>query len=169
MKEGQSHPEYENTFWSEGEWWYYLNGRRQRLSSVLKRNRGRMYVNGRYIPKSHPLWKAGRYKSFNDAAFSSLENYKSTRVGYVYVISNPSWSSWVKIGMAVDAEDRLSSYQTGSPMRDYKLEYSVKCEDRRSLEKKVHKAATKRCVDRQGEWFKMPVREAIKLLEKLHG
>ena len=40
-----------------------------------ERNADRMFVNGKFIPKSHPLWKRGRYKSFNDAAFSSLANY----------------------------------------------------------------------------------------------
>ena len=48
-----------------------------------------------------------RYKSFEDAAFSSLRNYKHTKSGFVYVISNPAWKGWVKIGMAIDAEDRL--------------------------------------------------------------
>ena len=37
-----------------------------------KNNPRRMYVNGRYISKKHPLYKPGKYKSFNDAAFSSL-------------------------------------------------------------------------------------------------
>ena len=35
-------------------------------------NDARMYVNGKYIAQSHPLYKPGRYKSFNDAAFSGL-------------------------------------------------------------------------------------------------
>jgi hypothetical protein len=39
---------------------------------------------------------------------------------YVIVIS-PAYPGWCKVGMAVDAEDRLKQYQTSSPYRDYKL------------------------------------------------
>ena len=53
-------------------------------------NEKRMWVNGIYIPNSHPLYRPGRYKSFNDAAFSSLQNYNSTKTGYVYVIRRKS-------------------------------------------------------------------------------
>ena len=34
-----------------------------------------MYVDGKYISRKHPLYKPGRYKTFNDATFSSLVNY----------------------------------------------------------------------------------------------
>ena len=65
----------------------------------------------------HPLYKAGRYKGFEDAAFSSLENFKDNPQGQVYVITNPAWEGWVKVGMAVDAEDRAGNYQTSSPLQ----------------------------------------------------
>ena len=154
----------------DGEEWYYSpSGYRQTLESHNKKNKQRMFVNGNYVPKSHPLWKSGNYKSFNDAAFSSLQNYTKTKEGYVYVITNPAWPDWVKIGMAVDAEDRLNGYQTSSPMRDYKLEYSVKSKDRRKSEKEAHTKALRKCDDSHGEWFKMSVSEAIELLDNLDG
>ena len=56
-----------------------------------KENTARMYVDGKYISVRHPLYKAGRYKSFNDAAFSSLKNYNQCASGHVYVVSNPAW------------------------------------------------------------------------------
>jgi len=132
-------------------------------------NDGRMYVNGKYVPTNHPLHKAGRYKSFNDAAFSSLRNYKLAKEGYVYVITNPAWPNWVKIGMAVDAEDRLNGYQTSSPMRDYQLEFSVKVNDRRKAETKAHKICKKMGVSNKGEWFNMPVDTAKLVLEQVYG
>jgi hypothetical protein len=49
-----------------------------------------MYVNGKYISKHHPLHKPGRYKNFEQAAFSSLEKYESSVEGQVYVITNPT-------------------------------------------------------------------------------
>ena len=82
-----------------------------------------MWVNGKYIPKTHPLHKPGRYKNFEQAAFSSLEKYESSVEGQVYVITNPNFPDWVKVGMAIDAEDRLNGYQTSSPFRDYVLQY----------------------------------------------
>ena len=42
-----------------------------------KSNPNRMHVNGKYIPKTHPLHKAGVYKSFGDAAFDALSNYNN--------------------------------------------------------------------------------------------
>ena len=152
--------------WSDS---YKGNGKYRCIDCEKIRNDNRMFVNGQYVHKSHPLWKSGRYKSFNDAAFSSLQNYATAKEGYVYVITNPAWPNWVKIGMAVDAEDRLNGYQTSSPMRDYKLEYSVKSNDRRKAEKKAHKMALKKCDDAHGEWFKMSVREALELLDNLNG
>ena len=132
-------------------------------------NNSRMYVNGKYIPKTHPLYKAGRYKSFNDAAFSSLENYSTTKEGSVYIISNSAWPEWIKIGMAVDAEDRLKGYQTSSPMRDYKLEFCLDFKDRRKAESKVHKKCKKLGFEYNGEWFKMPSNKAKQIIEELHG
>lgn len=129
-------------------------------------NKSRMWVNGKYISFDHPLHKAGRYKSFDDAAFAALEKDIKQKSGYVYAIRNPAWPDWVKIGKAVDAEDRLSSYQTSSPMRDYKLIHSVHFEDRNKAETKAHKiAATKASLawDKSinGEWFCMTDEQAI--------
>jgi len=124
-------------------------------------NRSRMWVDGRYISFSHPLHKPGRYVSFNDAAFSSFKNLVSTKAGHVYIISNPAWPEWVKVGMAIDTEDRCSSYQTSSPFRDYVVEYSFASEDRRRDESLAHQKLAAISKDRRGEWFKLPVSEAI--------
>jgi len=129
-------------------------------------NKNTMYVNGKYVPKSHPLWKAGKYKSFDDAAFSSLVNYESSTEGQVYIITNSAWPEWVKIGMAVDANDRCNGYQTSSPFRDYKVMYAASTKDRRNAEAAAHKAAEK-IAERRGEWFKMSVAQAKECIQ--HG
>ena len=135
-------------------------------------NQHRMYVNGKYIPQTHPLYKAGKYKSFGDLAFGSLNNYNQIKEGYVYAITNPVWPEWVKIGKAIDAEDRLSSYQTSSPMRNYKLVYSVHFDDRNVAEKKAHLLAATRTMHPwnkhdNGEWFKLTDAEAIEILKEI--
>lgn len=126
-------------------------------------NAKQMYVNGKYVPKSHPLYKAGRYKGFEDAAFSSLENYKSNPEGQVYIITNPAWEGWVKVGMAVDAKDRLNSYQTSCPFRDYMLYYSYETKDRRKAEAEAHSKLDEK-FERRKEWFRCTPEEAIEVL-----
>lgn len=94
--------------YKRGEGKYYKDN----PESVWKRDQTKMFVNGKYIPKAHPLHKPGKYKSFEAAAFSSLAKYESSVEGQVYVIVNPSFPEWVKVGMAIDSEDRLNNYQT---------------------------------------------------------
>ena len=137
-------------------------------------NPDRMYINGKYIPKTHPLHKAGNYKSFGDLAFGSLNNYKQIKEGYVYAISNSAWPDWIKIGMAIDAEDRLSSYQTSSPMRNYKLVHSVYCEDRSESERVAHKLASRKATtpwskQDNGEWFKITQSQAVDILKEVES
>ena len=132
-----------------------------------KRNPQRMYVNGKYVPKTHPLYKAGRFKTFEGAAFSALQGYEKTNEGYVYIITNPCWSNWVKVGMAIDAKDRCNQYQTSSPHRDYKLCYSKFFDDRSSAEKKAHTLLKKEAEDNKGEWFKIKQDIAQEIIETL--
>ena len=48
---------------------------------------------------------------------------ESRRTKYLYVISNPSFSGYYKVGVTSDFHQRLSSYNTGDPHRAYKIEY----------------------------------------------
>ena len=98
----------------------------------IRKNTTRMFVNGKYIPKSHPLHKPGRYKSLDDVW--SHEKIESTREGDIYVIVNDAWPDWVKVGKASMAEDRLNTYQTSSPFRDYSIIATVAVENRHEQE-----------------------------------
>ena len=132
-----------------------------------KSNPNRMYVNGKHVSVKHPLHKAGNYKTFEGAAFASLEGYANTTEGYVYIINNPCWDGWVKVGMAIDAEDRCKQYQTSSPYRDYKLCYLKYFEDRKIAELSAHKELKKITDTYNGEWFKTSVKEAKKTIEAI--
>lgn len=90
--------------------------------------------------------------------------YGQVKDGYVYVITNPAWPEWVKIGMAVDDGDRVNSYQTGSPFRDYRLEGSVYFPNRAIAERMAHGLAEQQSEERRGEWFKMPTPDALQLI-----
>ena len=132
-----------------------------------KTNLKRMYVNGKYVSQKHPLYKAGRYKTFEGAAFSSLSGYEKSSEGYVYVITNPCWKGWIKVGMAIDAEDRCKQYQTSSPFRDYKLRFKKYFDDRRSAEQQAHKKIKNICKDNNGEWFKVSISEAKEIIQSI--
>ena len=162
------HPKTNNIRFEDGEWWYVgqADGRR-RVDSHEKKNKTRMFVNGKYVPKSHPLHKAGRFKTFEGAAFASLEGYEKSTEGYVYIISNPCWDGWIKVGMAVDVKDRCNQYQTSSPFRDYKLCYNKKFKDRKSAEQKAHSKLKKISKTYKGEWFNISISKAIKTIEAI--
>ena len=134
--------------------------------NYTSRNTNRMWVNGKYIPKSHPLHKPGRYKTFSDAAFDGTYKLDSIKEGYVYAITNPAWPGWVKIGMAIDADDRCNGYQTSSPFRDYTLEHMIVTNNRRAAETEAHKLANKMAVETRGEWFKLDIEQAKTILDK---
>lgn len=149
----------------DGDWWYYSpSGYRQRVKTHAAKNKNRMYVNGKYIPSSHPLHRPGRYKSLDDAW--SHEEIEKTSEGYVYAIVNPAWPEWIKVGKAVSADDRLSGYQTSSPHRDYRIIATMASDDRHEQERVIHKVFSDECLQRKGEWFKLAEQSAINIFER---
>ena len=124
----------------------------------------KMFVEGKYIPKKHPLHKPGRYKSFGHAAFESLENYSTAKEGQVYIMYSPAYPSWCKIGMAVDAKDRLSSFQTGTPYRDCILVAAYDVPDRRKAETAAHNLLRETHASKN-EWFVVGANVAKEILD----
>jgi len=129
--------------------------------AVRKRDSQRMYVNGKEISKKHPLHKPGRYKSLDDAW--SHDKIESIDEGEVYIIVNTAWPEWVKVGKAVNSDDRLNGYQTSSPFRDYKVIAKLQVNNRHEKEKEMHKVFEHFAEERKGEWFKIDKVTAIKL------
>ena len=150
--------------YKRGEGKYYKDN----PESVWKRDQTKMFVNGKYIPKSHPLHKPGRYKNFEAAAFSSLSKYESSVEGQVYVVVNPNFPEWVKVGMAIVSEDRLNNYQTSSPFRDYVLNYKWNVSDRRAAESESHTELHK-LYERRSEWFKCTPEQAQEVVSGIVG
>lgn len=116
-------------------------------------NKDRMWVNNVYIPTSHPDWKPGRYDDWSDVAFSKMKVYNKRSEGDVYVITNPAWKNWYKIGKAVDAKDRVAQLNTASPFRDFEVIKIFTSDDRNRAEVLAHRAAEKICVEKRHEWF----------------
>jgi len=147
---------------------WYLGYKDSSVEAYKRNNKNRMYVDGKYIPQTHPLWKAGRYTSFNDAAFSSFTNYNKTTKGDVYLITNAAWPEWVKVGKAGDANDRLKGYQTSDPFRSYQLHHTVSMANRHTAELAAHKALEALSEDRRNEWFKVDLATAVRCIEAIN-
>lgn len=88
-------------------------------------------------------------KNILGLAYEQNKSARGIKSGYVYAIHNPAWEGFVKIGVAIDVYDRLSSYQTSSPFRDYELIGYVFSDDRLALEKEIHSK-----FERNNEWVK---------------
>jgi len=92
------------------------------------------------------------------------KDYEKIKNGQVYILCNPAFPQWCKVGMAVDAEDRVKQYQTSSPYRDYKIIKAYNTEDRRETELIAHKELEKHYT-RRGEWFMCDGADAQEILD----
>lgn len=157
----------------DGQIYYYgAWGNRQTYASIVSRNRNRMFINGQYIAKSHPFWRAGRYTmtaqeldSFNNLGFLQLTDLE--KEGTIYIVTNPVFAGWVKVGMAIDAEQRLSNYHTYTPQKKgqgYRMDYMVEVEDRQKAENEIHHLLEAK-YERSKEWFKASVEDTIAVIE----
>jgi hypothetical protein len=95
----------------------------------------------------------------------ALAEEDKTPDGFVYVLINPAWPDCVKIGSAVDVQSRLDQFQTGSPLRDYEMVYSVYTHDRLKAERACHAALAHARLE--GEWFSCSVEWAKVVLNNV--
>ena len=163
----------------DNDWWYYYpedgtsihtgDHVRERASALRKRIDSNMYVNGKYISKSHPLHTPGKFKTFESVAFASLDKYTTVKEGYVYIVSNPAWEGWFKVGMALDAYDRCAGYQTSSPFRDYIVEYAKYFSDRKEAEKLTHSQLKTTNIKHSSEWFKTDLATIKNIIKNIEG
>jgi hypothetical protein len=97
---------------------------------------------------------------------AKLDNYHTGVVeGFIYILSNPAWPGYLKIGCAIDPINRCASYQTGSPLRDYQLEHYIYSADRKRLERRIH-SALKQSRSATSEWFEVSLERAIQCLDQ---
>lgn len=69
--------------------------------------------------------------------FSRGTKSKDCKEGQVYLIANPAWPEHIKIGMSVDSDARLASYQTYDPFKAFYIKNYEFVLDRREAEKKL--------------------------------
>jgi len=153
-------------------WYYGPHSNAQRYETVIKRNRNRMYVNGKYIPVSHPFHTSGRYvwdlsalNSFN--SLSNIELVDCDTSGEIYIIENHLFDGWVKVGMAVDSNKRLKDYYTYTPQKNndsYKLAHTITVNNRMVAESEIHNLLEDECL-RSKEWFNISLERAKAILD----
>jgi len=130
-------------------------------------NKKRMYLGGKYVTTKSQIHKAGTYKNLDDA-WSHVELDHKNMAGEVYIITNEAFKGWVKVGMSINAEDRLKSYQTGDPQRAYKLYSRYSTETRHIAEREVHKVL-ELTFKKSKEWFKADPQEVEWILNQYFG
>jgi hypothetical protein len=84
--------------------------------------------------------------------------------GFIYIMSNPSYhSGWVKIGKSDrDPEEfRRSELETTGVAHSFKVEYYAYVDDHNNVERDVHSKLQHVRVNKQREFFEVPVPEAI--------
>lgn len=102
-----------------------------------------------------------------DAKKRSHPTYKP-KPGFIYVISNKVWPGWYKVGLTTTSvEDRLQSYNIGSPHRDYVTSFAIAVPDVRYFEKKVHKALRATGSYYNNEWFEINLYAIISIIKEL--
>jgi len=89
--------------------------------------------------------------------------FETVKEGDVYIMRNPAWPEWVKVGMAIDATDRAKNYQTYTPFADFKVSFKKRFKDRYVAEKAAHKELTR--YPSRGEWFRCTIAQAKEIIE----
>lgn len=84
-------------------------------------------------------------------------------VGHLYVITNPAWHGYCKIGRTTNLLSRFRTYQTASPFRDYNLYYyrwfNDVCLAERTLAQKLSGLRT------EGEWYQCHPEDAANIID----
>ena len=68
---------------------------------------------------------------------------------YIYVISNPAFDGWLKVGKTTDLYKRMGVLQTGSP-----FEYEYVLVDEYHDDRPIHNRLLAQGIERKREWFK---------------
>lgn len=90
----------------------------------------------------------------------------SDLAGFVYLIVNPRFPGWVKVGQTKNVEARLRQYNTGDPWRAYRVLVAVPTVNRRHAEWLAHTRLKRLGYDRRSEWFDCAPAVAERVINK---
>jgi hypothetical protein len=148
----------------------------QRLNRNPKSNPDRRRLNGKYAKrKEHPAlyeyFPAGSYTLSKEGHYIKLKDSDTdinerSKKGFIYVLVNPAWPNWVKIGQTDTPDKRLKQFWTATPHRDHEFVYLKETNDMDKAERQAHTIAESK-TKRKNEWFKLTVEQAIEVLDNL--
>jgi len=87
--------------------------------------------------------------------------------GFVYLVVNAVFEGWYKVGMTLDYEARLTTYNTSCPFDGYKFIALEHVSDRRQTENMLLVEFANHSSSSKGEWFKMEEGKAKALFTSL--
>lgn len=90
------------------------------------------------------------------------------REGFVYLVTHPCFSGWVKAGMTIDFELRMGTYNVSDPLSRFELSAVKWTPDRRSAERELLVALNDSAEEMRGEWARIELAVALSVLESLY-
>ena len=90
------------------------------------------------------------------------------KTGYLYIITNETaFPGWVKVGTTDNLSNRLSTYQTGDPLRGYNVVYSIHHPKYKEAEKMVKCIMKPFAAEIKNEWYKINLYMAKENLDEV--
>lgn len=80
--------------------------------------------------------------------------------GFVYLVTHPLFDGWVKAGMTIDFEQRLTTYNVADPLSRFTLVAVRWVSNRRVAETILLERLSEMAMQSRGEWFLMSLEEA---------
>ncbi|MDA7712496.1 GIY-YIG nuclease family protein, partial [bacterium] len=90
-------------------------------------------------------------------------------MGIVYVLSNPAFDSYVKVGRTIDLEQRLKQLDNTSVPLPFRCVFAIEVEDEVAVERLVHQAFADVRVRTTREFFEIDAQRVISALKLTNG
>lgn len=137
----------------------------RKCSSCKKEKKKDEFQNSSWIKPNHYNVLCRECNNREKRERTRMTKKDSLHTGYIYIVINPAWDGWCKIGKATEINGRLSGYQTSSPFRDYEVYYSVKVKTTR-IELKIHDKLKKLGIEHNSEWFYIDKEIAVSMIKE---
>ena len=93
------------------------------------------------------------------------EEWLSKAKGEIYIISNPAWRGWIKVGKSINADKRLSQFQACCPLKDFEIVKIITVKNQIKAERKILEFMKFFAEDNNGEWIKINTDKAKEILK----
>ena len=79
---------------------------------------------------------------------------------FIYILSNPAFPGWLKIGRTCNIKRRLDGYNVCSPYRDFKIDFY--CYAKNIIKQERY---FKKNFESNGEWIRCELDTAVKVIK----